>query len=147
VPPRRTGPLDTWFDTTAGQRLVLSPDGSLAARLLEVQPPTATDAGRLTVEAEALGDGTGRPGQQALLPGAPLVAASLQVLTVEEGRLRAWALRPDFDASSARDAHAVLDPVETRRSGTARGRTLDGPCSPPSIRRGRKAGTWTATIR
>jgi predicted phage baseplate assembly protein len=63
----------------------------------------------LTIEAAAVQRGTGGPLQRIELPGAPVVAASLRVTSLENGAWRRWELRADFDASSRADAHAVAD--------------------------------------
>ncbi len=65
----------------------------------------------LAVEAAALVRGTGGPGQQVLVPGAPVVAAGLGVWSLEGGRWRGWTPRPDLDASTRSAAHVVVDPT------------------------------------
>jgi predicted phage baseplate assembly protein len=63
------------------------------------------------IVAEHLGTGTGRPWQRLLTADQQVVADSLVVRTTEGERTTTWEARPDFDASSRRDAHLVLDPV------------------------------------
>ncbi|MCG5212175.1 putative baseplate assembly protein [Streptosporangium sp. KLBMP 9127] len=68
------------------------------------------EAGRtLTIEAAAVRRGTGGPLQRVEITGAPVVAASLRMSSLEDGTWRRWTWRPDFDASNRPDAHAVLD--------------------------------------
>jgi predicted phage baseplate assembly protein len=62
------------------------------------------------VEAVVLGRGTGRPGQALELSERLPAGRAFTVWSLEEGRLRSWCRRPDFDASSRSDAHFVVEP-------------------------------------
>lgn len=66
--------------------------------------------GRLELEAEHIGIGTGFAWQRYELLRAPVDRSSVRVYTLESGRWRRWRLRQDFDASKASDLHCVLDP-------------------------------------
>jgi predicted phage baseplate assembly protein len=59
--------------------------------------------------AERLGIGTGRPWQRLVTTDRQVVGDSLVVRTAEGGRTTTWEARSDFDASSRRDAHVVVD--------------------------------------
>jgi hypothetical protein len=72
---------------------------------LQPQPPRPP----ATVLATELGRGSGAPHQELAFPKAPVLAETLEMLTVEEGRLVRWAPRIDFDASRRADAHVVVD--------------------------------------
>jgi predicted phage baseplate assembly protein len=63
-----------------------------------------------------VGSGTGSPGQVIDLPGAPLVATSLELFTSEatDADLCHWRRQDDFDASGPADAHYVLEPTAGR---------------------------------
>jgi predicted phage baseplate assembly protein len=58
---------------------------------------------------ERLRDGEPWPHQKRTLAQRPVVAASVKVFTLEEGKWRQWHAQPDFDASGRADAHFVLD--------------------------------------
>lgn len=73
--------------------------------------PTATVAGRLTIEARVIGRGNGLPHQQLSLPEAPVQKPSLELFTFEQDQWRVWRLRDDFDASGREDADFVLHPT------------------------------------
>jgi predicted phage baseplate assembly protein len=78
--------------------------------VLKWQAPSPAAEGRLSVEAVALGRGTGRPGQALDLPELLPAGRALTVVSREEGRLRTWCRRLDFDTSSRSDAHFVVEP-------------------------------------
>lgn len=65
--------------------------------------------GTLTIEAEVLGRGNGRPHQQFQMRSAPVVESSVRLYTLEEAGWREWTWRDDFDASGRADAHFLLD--------------------------------------
>ena len=72
--------------------------------------------GSATVEAAAVGRGTGAPAQKIAIAGAPVVAGASRRVTNpapgdEAGEWRAWVGASDFDASGRADAHSVLDPT------------------------------------
>jgi hypothetical protein len=78
-------------------------------RILSFQVPTATAPGSLCWEAEFLGFGDGLANQQCTLPNPPVKASSVQVYTLESGTWHAWELRRDFDSSTRKDFHVVLN--------------------------------------
>jgi predicted phage baseplate assembly protein len=91
--------------------------------VLEFQPAAGNALGTLTIEARSLGVGTGAPGQVFICQPAPqdrrfpvdgpwpVDAASLDLYTLESTGWQHWIVRPDLDASSPEDRHAVLDPT------------------------------------
>ena len=81
-----------------------------AFRILEYRPPTATAAGLLSIEAVFLGFGNGMPSQQVTLPDVPVEKSSVHLYTLENDDWNEWQIRPDFDSSSRRDFHAMLEP-------------------------------------
>jgi predicted phage baseplate assembly protein len=58
-----------------------------------------------------LGEGNGMPHQTLTLPVAPLQLASFQLFSHENNEWHSWQLRPDFDASTHRDYHYLLEPT------------------------------------
>lgn len=78
-----------------------------AIRVLAYDPKART----LTIEAAAVQRGTGGPAQRIEIPGAPVVAGSLRLTSLEDGTWRPWTWRADFDASTRADAHALVDPT------------------------------------
>ncbi len=82
-------------------------------RILSFQAPSATSTppttGLLCWEAALLGFGDGLANQQFVLPNPPVKASSVRVYTLENKRWRAWELRRDFDASTRKDFHVVLN--------------------------------------
>jgi predicted phage baseplate assembly protein len=104
--------VDASFDEGSVVALSFTPQGAVALSVRELRLPSATKPGRLTVEAEDLGEGTGRPNQRAILSSPPVVTPSLAVFSVEEGRLRHWERRADFEASTGSDVHVVADPED-----------------------------------
>ncbi|MEU7000206.1 putative baseplate assembly protein [Nonomuraea sp. NPDC046570] len=78
-----------------------------AIRILAYDPKART----LTIEAAAVQRGTGGPAQRIEIPGAPVVADSLRLTSLEDGTWRTWTWRADFDASTRADAHALVDPT------------------------------------
>jgi predicted phage baseplate assembly protein len=81
--------------------------------VLDYRAPSSGTTGVLTVEATRLGRGEDAPNQVVALVPAPVEAASLRLFTLERGidgaTWRHWSIRPDLDASTRADAHAVLD--------------------------------------
>ena len=90
----------------------------------------ASGAGLLAIEGVFLGFGDGLPSQQYALPDAPVQRSSFQLYTLEENQWRHWELRRDFDASTRKDFHAVLDPS----AGTVTFGTGEKGRVPPEIR-------------
>jgi hypothetical protein len=78
--------------------------------VLAYEPPTATAAGCLGIEARLIGRGDGLPQQRVILPDGPAVQGTLSLFTLEEDQWRIWRLRDDFDASTRDDADYVLEP-------------------------------------
>jgi len=95
--------------------------------LLNYLAATPTQPGKLTIEAEALGVGNGRPAQQFQLSQMPVIEKDFLLFSVEEGGLRFWTQRDDFDASSRGDAHFRLDAVagKTRFGDGENGRVVE----------------------
>lgn len=80
-----------------------------AFTILQLQAPSATANGMIGIDAAFLGFGDGTPWQQFALPDSPVEPANFRLLSLEQGTWRAWELRPDFEASTRADFHAVLD--------------------------------------
>jgi hypothetical protein len=78
-------------------------------RILSFQAPTAGIPGSLCWEAALLGFGDGLANQQFTVPEAPVKQSSVQIYTFENGVWFPWELRPDFDSSTRRDFHVVLN--------------------------------------
>jgi predicted phage baseplate assembly protein len=78
-------------------------------RVLAYKPATHDRPGRLTIEAARLADGNGRPDQELELPSAPAQESSFRLLTFEHDEWRRWDARRDFDSSTQRDAHFLID--------------------------------------
>jgi hypothetical protein len=87
-----------FHDETAPQFLVL-----------EYEKSTQEVPGRLSLEAELLGRGSGRPRQELILAEKPVQESSFQLFTFEQNLWHAWRLRNDFDASGGNDFHFLLD--------------------------------------
>jgi hypothetical protein len=90
----------------------LAVDGVLAEQaetLPELQYPMGGATADGPVQATFLGAGSGEPSQRLAFPKAPILAATLEVWTLEGTRLRPWQVRPDFDASSRADSHLMVD--------------------------------------
>lgn len=83
-------------------------------RILDFQDPAAGAAGSLCWEAEFLGFGSGLANQQFRLPNPPVEASSVAVYTLEDRIWYSWELRRDFDASTRKDFHAVLNATTGR---------------------------------
>jgi predicted phage baseplate assembly protein len=80
----------------------------------------------LSLQAEALKPGDGRPYQSRALAAAPLQAESLKIYTLEGGRWVSWQASTDLDAAGPAGASFVLDPTtgELRFGDGERGRAL-----------------------
>jgi hypothetical protein len=85
------------------------PAGSPSFLVYEFRAPSDATAGLLNIEGVFLGFGSGFPNQQFTLPGAPVEPSSLRLYTLEKNQWHPWHLRRDFDASTSKDFHAVLD--------------------------------------
>ncbi len=77
----------------------------------DYQPPSASRAGVLNLEAVLLGIGTGKPEQQCLLPELLAQQSGFALYTSEKGSWREWSLRQDFDSSTWADFAYLLDPT------------------------------------
>lgn len=62
------------------------------------------------MEAASLGTGDGRPNLRLELPESPAILSNFAIFTIENGSLRDWSYRIDFDSSGRADAHFTLDP-------------------------------------
>jgi Baseplate J-like protein len=80
--------------------------------VLEYRANQGNRSGILRVEALRLGTGDGRPNLRFMLPEAPARQQNLEVFTIENGRVRKWTHRFDFDASTRTDAHFSLEPTK-----------------------------------
>jgi len=78
-------------------------------RILNFKAPSATAAGTLCLQAVFLGFGNGLPHQQVTVNDGPVEPGSFRLYTLEDSRWNVWDLRADFDSSSCKDFHAVLD--------------------------------------
>ncbi|HXV94469.1 MAG TPA: baseplate J/gp47 family protein, partial [Pseudonocardia sp.] len=77
--------------------------------VLAYTAPTPATAGALTLELVLAGRGTGHPQRVSPLPGAPVVAESVELYAHDGLTWQSWTLRPDLDASTRADAHAALE--------------------------------------
>lgn len=75
----------------------------------DYRAPSATAAGLLAIQAAFLGFGSGFPNQQFTLPEAPATLSSARFYTLEQSQWYPWHVRQDFDASTRKAFHAVLD--------------------------------------
>ncbi len=78
-------------------------------RILSFQPPTATVPGSLCWEAAFVGFGDGLANQQLSQPNPPVKASSVKIYALEDGAWSVWELVRDFDASTRKDSHVVLN--------------------------------------
>jgi hypothetical protein len=81
-------------------------------RVLAYKPATQDTPGHLTVEAARLADGNGRPFQALELPAAPVQESSFRLFTFEHNEWRRWRLKHDFDSSTQRDSHFLIDSTQ-----------------------------------
>lgn len=80
-------------------------------RILDYAAASATTAGRLSIEAVALGTGDGTPWQQMRLPVSPVKRAGFRLLSLDQNGLwQCWRDRRDFDGSHRDQYDFVLDP-------------------------------------
>ena len=91
------------FDDTA--------NGVPHLRVLSFTPATATSPGNISIEATSLGTGDGTPFQQFQIPQAPVEYRGLTIFSYEDGGLRLWRHRSDFDSSRPSGRAFVLDPT------------------------------------
>jgi predicted phage baseplate assembly protein len=104
-------------DAEAGLRVTLPirvdvvlGESDVAVPVLAFQPARGDRHALVTLPIVSLGVGTGRPGDVAKLPVAPVSGGRFELLTREPAGWRRWERRPDFLASRRVDAHFVLDP-------------------------------------
>ncbi|MEE9128630.1 MAG: putative baseplate assembly protein [Phycisphaerales bacterium] len=83
-------------------------------RLLDYTSPSSNSAGEITVQAAAVGSGTGRPDQELALPESAVAGSSLRLYSLEESGWRAWAERLDFITSERTDSHFLIDHESAR---------------------------------
>jgi len=76
-------------------------------------PKTGAE-GLLAFEAAFLGYGDGSPNLQLSAPAATIDASSFELYSLEAGQWKRWRLCLDFDASTPKDQHAVLDADQGR---------------------------------
>jgi Baseplate J-like protein len=88
--------------------LAPSPDAP-AFRLEQYTPPTVRTDGLLALEAVFLGFGNGLPSQTASFSTLPVEPETVRLYSLENDAWKQWQLRPDFDSSTRKDLHAVLD--------------------------------------
>lgn len=94
--------------------LTFEPGGPPAARVLAYQAPQPGQPGRLSVEAELLKPGDGRPLQRLAASQTAVLPHGLRLDTWERnapgdpGSWKTWELRSDLDASGRAGAHFVL---------------------------------------
>lgn len=81
-----------------------------AFRIYDYRRPMGGACGKLALEGVFLGFGNGFPHQQFTLPDAPVKQEGFQLYTLEKGEWHAWKRRPDFETSTRRDFHFLLDP-------------------------------------
>jgi len=79
--------------------------------VLAFTAPTSNQAGVLTVEAAALGVGTGLPGLALAAPIVPVVEQAFALWSLECSGWRRWDRRDNLDASLRGDRHHRLDPT------------------------------------
>jgi Baseplate J-like protein len=77
--------------------------------IMNFQTPTANAAGLLCTNGVFLGFGDGTPSQQFTAPNAPVEPGSFRLYSLENRVWHEWQLRSDFDASTRKDWHAVLE--------------------------------------
>jgi hypothetical protein len=104
----------------SGIRMTFDADNRITALTFVDEAPRVTvlefektpgAAGRLTLDAAAVGRASGTPNLRLTLRQQPLVASTFRLLSLEESSLRQWRRRPDFLASRRTDAHFLLDPT------------------------------------
>jgi hypothetical protein len=80
-------------------------------RVLDFVAPAAGKSGKLDIEGVFLGFGTGLPNQQMASPDAPVQQCSFELYSLEENHWHRWNRVADFDSSTCKDFHFVLDPT------------------------------------
>jgi hypothetical protein len=91
-------------------KLAFAPAGNgPEVRVVAYVPAEPLKPGTLTITLVMVGRGTGLPGLKVVLPNAPVVASSMKVWTILDGKLEEWHMRPDLNASGRTDAHFALE--------------------------------------
>ncbi len=110
-------PLGLALDA-AGQLTALDfdpPAGSaFTTTVLADQPPGATAAGSLTLEAVRAAIGTGAPNQLYPLLATELCGDPVSISTLEDGKVQRWAEVHTFVDSGPADPHFLLDPASAQ---------------------------------
>lgn len=114
LPPKRYELTTLSLKLDASQRITQLTFGGGSStdpqfRILDFKPPSGASTGALRFEGVFLGVGDGFPNQQVVLPDPPVEPASFRLYTLEDSTWKFWELRADFDASTRKDSHAVLD--------------------------------------
>jgi hypothetical protein len=112
--PNDVTSLRVTLDSQTGRITQLSfgsVDGAPQFRILRFEAPGPKSTGMLALETVFLGFGTGLPHQPVNVPAAPVEASSVELYSLESDTWRRWELVPNFDASTRKDFHAVLDPT------------------------------------
>lgn len=78
-------------------------------RVLDYTAASSNSDGKITIQAVAVGSGTGRPHQELTLPESAVAGSSLRLYSLEESGWRAWMERLDFITSDRTDAHFLID--------------------------------------
>lgn len=77
--------------------------------VLDYQASSISNKGQITLGIIFAGFGSGLPGQVITLSSQPVKGGSFSLYTLTSGIWQTWHLRPDFDASTRTDFHAVLE--------------------------------------
>jgi len=77
--------------------------------IYDFNEPKNGAAGMLAFEAAFLGFGDDSPNLQLAIPSAPVQVSSFELFSQEGNQWNRWRLRHDFDSSTRKDLHAVLD--------------------------------------
>ncbi|MFN9371778.1 MAG: baseplate J/gp47 family protein [Planctomycetaceae bacterium] len=110
-PGQPSGFLATWDSsgTITSLDTTIRP-GQPPLQILEVRPaPTATLPARITLDAVAVGIGTGLPHQELWLPETPAVADSVRIWTLHNQIWDEWTVVPDLDAARRADRWVACD--------------------------------------
>lgn len=83
-------------------------------RVLDYTAASSNSDGKITIQAVAVGSGTGRPHQELTLPESAVAGSSLRLYSLEESGWRAWMERLDFITSDRTDAHFLIDHASGR---------------------------------
>lgn len=114
TPPLPGGAAHIYFDFDGMGRVTSleftsEAEDTLAVRMLDYQPATNAQEGKLTLEARRVGTGTGAPNQTSHLHEPQLCEGDFQLYTAEMGHLRKWRRRESLFASGPAAFDFVLD--------------------------------------